>query len=56
MMLEYSQSLAIWRTMVSIMARIRERGAPVEANQSQQEEVFVPFHLPPAKPQPTAEA
>jgi len=38
MMREYSQSLAIWRAMVSIMASIRERGAPVQANQSQQEE------------------
>jgi len=30
MMREYSQSLAIWRAMVSI----RERGAPVQAKQS----------------------
>lgn len=55
-MMEYTQSLAIWRAVTSIMASIRERGAPREANQSQPEEVFVPFHLPPAKPQSTAEA
>ncbi|MFL5654574.1 MAG: hypothetical protein ACJ8CB_10395 [Ktedonobacteraceae bacterium] len=55
-MMEYTQSLAIWRAVTSIMASIRERGAPREANQSQPEEVFVPFHLPPAKYEPTKEA
>jgi hypothetical protein len=51
-MMEYTQSLAMWRAMASII----ERGAPREANQSQPEEVFVPFHLPPVKAEPTEEA
>ena len=55
-MMEYTQSLAIWRAVTSIMASIRERGAPREANQSQPEEVFVPFHLPRVKPELTEEA
>jgi hypothetical protein len=53
--MEYTQSLAIWMAM-SILASIRERGAPLEANPSQPEEGFVPFRLPAAKPQPTVEA
>ena len=46
--MEYTQSLAIWFAMKSLVARI--------ANQSQPEEVFVPFNLPPLKPEPTKEA
>jgi len=47
--MDYSQSLAIWFAMKSSVAGIRGRGAP-------EEEVFVPFNLPPVKPQATAEA
>ena len=54
--MEYTQSLAIWIAMNSVTASIRERGIPAEANRSQPEEVFVPFNLPPVKPQATAEA
>ncbi len=43
--MDYSQSLAIWFAMKSSVAGIRGRGAP-------QEEVFVPFNLPPLKPEP----
>ena len=50
--MDYSQSLAIWFAMKST----RERGAPGKATPSQREEVFVPFNLPPVKPQATAEA
>ena len=46
--MEYTQSLAIWLAMKSQVARI--------ANQSQPEERFVPFNLPPVKPEPTEEA
>ena len=61
-MMEYTQSLAIWMAMKSVMASIRERGVPGEANPSQPEEVFVPFNLPPLPQQgqpmlhPAAEA
>ena len=54
--MEYTQSLAIWIAMNSVTASIRERGAPGKATPSQPEEVFVPFNLPPVKPQATAEA
>jgi hypothetical protein len=47
--MDYSQSLAIWFAMKSSVAGIRGRGAP-------QEEVFVPFNLPPLKPEPTEDA
>jgi hypothetical protein len=47
--MEYTQSLAIWIAMNSVMASIRERGAAPE-------EVFVPFNLPPVKPEPMEEA
>jgi len=47
--MDYSQSLAIWFAMKSSVAGMRGRGAP-------EEEVFVPFHLPPAKYEPTKEA
>ena len=47
--MEYTQSLAIWIAMKSVTASIRERGAVPE-------EVFVPFNLPPVKPEPTEEA
>ena len=50
--MDYSQSLAIWFAMKST----REREAPGKATPSQPEEVFVPFNLPPVKPQATAEA
>lgn len=46
--MEYTQSLAIWIVMKSVVARF--------ANQSQPEEEFVPFNLPPVKPEPTKEA
>jgi hypothetical protein len=46
--MEYTQSLAIWLAMKSMVARI--------ANQSQPEEEFVPFNLPPVKLEPTKEA
>jgi hypothetical protein len=46
--MEYTQSLAIWLAMKSQLVRI--------ANQSQPEEGFVPFNLPPVKPEPTKEA
>jgi hypothetical protein len=55
-MMEYTQSLTIWMAMKSIMGSIRERGGAVEGNQSQPEEVFVPFNLPPVKPEPMEEA
>ena len=55
-MMEYTQSLTICMAMKSIIGSIRERGGAVEGNQSQPEEVFVPFNLPPVKPQATAEA
>jgi hypothetical protein len=42
--------------MKSIMAFIRERGVPGEANPFQSEEVFVPFNLPPMKPELAEEA
>ena len=51
-MMEYAQSLAIWRAMT----HIGESGTPMKATQSQPEEVFVPFHLPPVKPELTEEA
>jgi hypothetical protein len=54
--MEYAQSRAMWIAMNSIMASSRERGAVVQANTSQPEEGFVPFHLPPVKPQPAVEA
>ena len=47
--MDYSQSLAIWFAMKSSVAGIRGRGAP-------EEEVFVPFNLPPVKPEPVEEA
>lgn len=47
--MEYTQSLAIWIAMKSVTASIRERGGAPE-------EVFVPFNLPPVKPEPMAEA
>ena len=47
--MKYTQSLAIWMAMKSVMASIRERGAAPE-------EVFVPFNLPPVKPEPMEEA
>ena len=47
--MDYNQSLAIWLAMKSTVA-------PWEANQSQPEEVFVPFKLPPVKPEPMEEA
>jgi hypothetical protein len=47
--MEYTQSLAIWIAMKSVTASIRERGAAPE-------EVFVPFNLPPVKPEPMEEA
>ena len=47
--MEYTQSLAIWIAMNSVTASIRERGVAPE-------EVFVPFNLPPVKPQATTEA
>jgi len=50
--MDYSQSLAIWFAMQSM----RERGAPGKATPSQPEEVFVPFNLPPVKPEPMEEA
>ena len=46
--MEYIQSLAFWLALKSQVARI--------ANQSQPEEGFVPFNLPPVKPEPTEEA
>jgi hypothetical protein len=55
-LMEYAQELAIWIAMKSVMASIRACGAAVEANLSQSEEVFVPFNLPPVKPEPTEEA
>ena len=55
-MMDYTQSLAIWLAMQSIVARISDRGGPGEANPSQPEEVFVPFHLPRVKPELTEEA
>jgi hypothetical protein len=54
--MDYIQSVASWIAMKSIMAHTSQRRAPGEANRFQPEEVFVPFHLPPAKPQPTEEA
>jgi hypothetical protein len=60
--MEYTQSLAIWMTMKSVMASIREHGIPAQANRSQPEEGFVPFNLPPLPQQghpilhPAAEA
>ena len=50
--MDYSQSLAIWFAMKSM----RERGAPGKGTPSQPEEVFVPFNLPPVKPEPMEEA
>ena len=47
--MEYTQSLAIWIAMNSVTASIRERGVAPE-------EVFVPFNLPPVKPEPAEEA
>ena len=47
--MDYSQSLAIWFAMKSSVAGIRGRGAPAE-------EVFVPFNLPPLKPEPEEDA
>ena len=47
--MEYTQSLAIWIAMKNVTASIRERGAAPE-------EVFVPFNLPPVKPEPMEEA
>jgi hypothetical protein len=47
--MDYSQSLAIWFAMKSTVAGIRGRGTP-------QEEVFVPFNLPPLKPEPAEDA
>ena len=47
--MDYSQSLAIWFAMKSSVAGIRGRGAP-------EEEVFVPFNLPPLKPEPAEDA
>ena len=47
--MEYTQSLAIWIAMNSVTASSRERGAAPE-------EVFVPFNLPPVKPEPMEEA
>jgi hypothetical protein len=47
--MEYTQSLAIWIAMKSVTASSRERGAALE-------EVFVPFNLPPVKPEPMEEA
>ena len=55
-MMEYAQSLTIWMAIKSIMQSIGERRAPVKTTTSQQVEVFVPFQLPAAKPQPLAEA
>jgi hypothetical protein len=49
-------SIAFYIAMESITASIRGRGVSETANTSQPEEVFVPFHLPSLKPQPTAEA
>ena len=43
--MEYTYSLAIWFAVKSIVAPMRERGTPGEANPSQQEEVFVPFNF-----------
>lgn len=53
--MDYIQSVASWIAMKSIMARTSQRRAAGEANPSQPEEEFVPFNLPPAKPQPTEE-
>ncbi len=54
--MDYIQSMAMWIAMESTMARISERRVPGEANLSQPEEEFVPFRLPPVKPEPTEEA
>jgi hypothetical protein len=53
---EYTQSLAIWLAVKSLVARISERGAAVQATPSRPEEAFVPFHLPAVKSEPTEEA
>lgn len=47
--MDYTQSLALWLALGSIVP-------PEKANRSQPEEVFVPFNLPPVKPEPTEEA
>ena len=47
--MDYSQSLAIWFAMKSSVAGMRGRGAP-------EEEVFVPFNLPPVKSELMEEA
>jgi hypothetical protein len=54
--MDYIQSMAIWFAMRSTMAPTSERRVPGEANRSRPEEEFVPFRLPPVKPQPTEEA
>ncbi|MFL5586248.1 MAG: hypothetical protein ACJ8DI_01165 [Ktedonobacteraceae bacterium] len=46
--MDFSQALAIWVIWTETNS-IREHGAAPE-------EVFVPFNLPPVKPQATAEA
>ena len=46
--MDFSQALAIWVIWTETNS-IREHGAAPE-------EVFVPFNLPPVKPQTTAEA
>jgi hypothetical protein len=53
---EYTQSLAIWLAVKSLVARISERRATVQATPSQPEEVFMPFNLPPVKSEATEEA
>lgn len=46
--MDYTQSLAIWLAVKSQVASI--------TNSSQPEEGFVPFNLPPVKPEPMEEA
>ena len=53
--MENTQSLAIWLAMESFVALMRKSGDLGKANPSQPEEVFVPFNLPPVKPEPTEE-
>jgi hypothetical protein len=50
--MECIQSLAIWIALESI----RERDGREKARISKQEEVFVPFNLPPVKPEPSEDA
>ena len=54
--MDYIQSTAIWFALRSTMAPTSERRVPREANLPQPEEEFVPFRLPPVKPQQTEEA